>query len=99
MGLTVKMMMMLFLCILINNIDYLIGFSNQRFLAKKLFSNSLNQNDIEIETNEFVKVNNAVVVGGGPSGLSLAIGLYKLGWRNITVLEKREKERYPIQHS
>lgn len=35
-----------------------------------------------------------VIVGGGPSGLATALMLAKRGWRNITVLEKRQTADY-----
>ncbi|CAC5343959.1 MULTISPECIES: FAD-dependent oxidoreductase [Planktothrix] len=33
---------------------------------------------------------NVVIVGGGPSGLAIALMLAKRGWTEITVLEKRK---------
>lgn len=43
---------------------------------------------------------NAIIVGGGPAGLSTALMLAKRGWNNITVLEKRSSSsNYEIDKS
>lgn len=34
---------------------------------------------------------NVVIVGGGPSGLAIALMLAKRGWTEITVLEKEKR--------
>ena len=52
--------------------------------------------DTESDNNNY-SGRKAVIVGGGPSGIAAALALEKLGWNDITIVEKRPAKSLEVE--
>ena len=90
----------LFVIIINKNINYSQGFpfsitSSSIKISPNKYTYNLHSVETTDESDERInKRNDVLIIGGGPAGLCAAIGLHKLGYSDITVLEKRERDRY-----